>query len=232
MLEAEINQLAIAVRSAVGRLRETNSIATQKRVRVKRRDFSLNYHDDFGFANFVPERSEVVVWDWQDQEKFQSAFLRESEQFSILIAALGSQAPRLESFVRDISFQAYHGLEDQELRARANALACELESKPLPVTVTAFIDGLSISESPLRVSDAVSLRKPTPEDVAEHIEVDEYGGFNFPLGETWFRVVGEFVFDAVSTGAAQHGFLRTIEALRLFRVGGVAILVPRFQTRQ
>jgi hypothetical protein len=158
----------------------------------------------------------------QDQEKFQSGFLRESEEFSILNAAPGSQASRLESFVREISFQAYDGLEDQELRARANAFACELEGKPLPVTVTAFIDGLSISESLLRVSDAVTLRKPTPEDVAEHIDVDEHGGFNFPLGQTWFRVVGEFVFDAVSTGAAQHRFLRTIEALRLFRAGGVA----------
>jgi hypothetical protein len=61
-----------------------------------------------------------------------------------------------------------------------------------------------------------------PDDVAECVDVDEYGGFNFPIGETWFRVVGEFVFDVVSLGAAQERFLRTIEALRLFRVGGVA----------
>jgi hypothetical protein len=33
--------------------------------------------------------------------------------------------------------------------------------------------------------------------------------------------VGEFLDDAVSTGAAQGEFLRTVEALRLFRVGGI-----------
>jgi hypothetical protein len=221
MLEPEITKLAIAVREAVARRRKANSIATQKRARVKRRDFNLKYRDDFGVARFEPERSEVEVWDWRDQESFQRSFLREFEELGALFGAVGSNASLLEDFVRAVSFASFHGLDDEELRARANALSHELEGRPLPVTVTAFIDGLSITESPLRVSDNIVLRRPTPDDVAEYVDLDEYGGFSFPLGLTWFWVVGEFTFDAVSTGAAQQEFLRTVEALRLFRVGGV-----------
>ena len=66
------------------------------------------------------------------------------------------------------------------------------------------------------------MRRPTLEDLAEYVVLDEHGGFSFPLGVAWFRVVGEFIFDAVYTGSAQTEFLRTLEALRLFRVGGIA----------
>lgn len=220
MSETDIARLAVAIRSAVNRLREANLIATKSRVRVKRRDFNLKYSDDLGFTNFEPKRSEVEIWDWPDQDRFHKKFLEESEEFASLAAAAGTRAFLIESFVRTVSFESFHGLDDQELRARSHALACELAGKPLPIMITAFINGLSVSESPLRISDAVTLRKPMPDDFAEYIDVDEYGSLSFPSGETWFRVVGEFSFAAVSTGTAQKEFLRTIEALRLFRVGG------------
>jgi hypothetical protein len=222
MLEPEIARLAIAIRDAVGKHRETNSIVTRRSVRVRRRDFNLKYHDDFGFANFAPERTESDTWDFRDCETFQNSVVRALGESTSLAATLGSKASLLETFAQNLSFASLEGLDDQELQERATAFACQLEGRPLPVKVTTFIDGLSIADSPLNVSDHVTLRRPTSEDVAEYVYLDEYGGFAFPLSETWFRVVGEFVFNAVNTGPAQLEFLRTIEALRLFRAGGVA----------
>jgi hypothetical protein len=231
MFEPEITRLATAVREAVTKRREAGSIATRRRVRVRRRDFNLKYHDDFGFAHFGPERSEMDVWDWHDQDVFQNSVVKELEEFKSLAAVVGTTAGMLEDFVRAISFASFHGLTDEELRERATALARQLEGQPLPVKVTAFIDGLSIAGSPIGISDSVILRQPTPEDVTEYFDFDEYGGFTFPLGETWFRVVGEFVFYAVNTGPAQIEFLRTVDALRLFRVGGVATNRYRMDSR-
>jgi len=231
MLENEITKLAVAIREAATNRRLTKSIATLTQVRVKRRDFTLKYHDDFGFANFQPERSNLELWDPHDQEVFQKSFVRDFGDFEGLVAELGTKASLLDQFVRSMCFAAFHGLDDEELRARVNSLCCQFDDKPIPVKVTAFVDGLSIEASPLHVHDSIILRKPVPEDLAQETLVDEYGGFNFSLNETWFHVVGEFVFDVVELGQAQREFLRTIEALRLFRLGGVATNRFRMDSR-
>ncbi len=138
------------------------------------------------------------------------------------MSALGPNAGRVDSFIRSTSFASFKGLTDKDLTKRANAFGCELGNQPIPVKFTAFINALSIVESPLVVSSRLTLRRPIPEDVAEYIVLDEFGGVSFPLGETHFSVVGEFLFDAISTGVAQGEFIRTIGALCLFRVGGIA----------
>lgn len=222
MLEHELTQLATAIRAAVTKRREANAIATRRQVRVRRRDFSLKYGEDFSFANFPPERIEQDIWDWRDQEGFHDSFVGNLPEYKSLVTALGSKAGSVENFARSVSFASFHGLDDKELFERASAFGRELEGEPLPVKVTAFIDGLRIGESPIVISDRFTLRQPSPEDMVEHIVLDEYGGVSIPLGDTWFRVVGEFRFDAANTGPAQSEFLRTIEALRLFRVGGIA----------
>lgn len=51
-----ISELATAIQKAVMRYRATNSVPITRRVRVRRRDFTLRYEEDFGFANFRPER--------------------------------------------------------------------------------------------------------------------------------------------------------------------------------
>jgi hypothetical protein len=195
---------------------------TRRLVRVRRADFTLKYHEDFGIGNFSPERIEEDIWDSRDQERFQDSVVKSLEEYKSLVSALGPNTVPLERFASAVSSASFQGLDDGELAERVRAFARELGGEPLPVTVTAFIDGLSIDESPLAISDRSHLRRPTPEDTAECLVVDEHGGFKFPLGDTWFRVVGDFVFDAVYTGSAQVEFLRKVEALRLFRVGGVA----------
>jgi hypothetical protein len=222
MFEREFSQLATTIRDAVTKVREAKSIVTRRQVRVRRRDFSLKFRPDLGFASFAPERIEEDIWDWREQERFQDSVVKGLDEYKSLEAALGPKAGSAEGFARAVSFASFHGLDDKELMDLVSASARELEGRPLPVKVTAFIDGLSISESPLVLSDRFSLRQPTPEDVAEYIVLDEYGSFPFPLSEAWFCVVGDFVFDAINTGPAQMEFLRTLDALRLFRVGGIA----------
>jgi hypothetical protein len=223
MIEQQLEKLAIAIRDAVEKSRKANSLAVIRQVRVRQRDFSLQYRADPQFGHFARARLEEDVWDWRDQERFQGSVIEKFQDFKSLAAALGSKSGWVESFARAISFASFQGLGDTELLDRVKAIGCELEGRPLPVRVTAFMDGLSIRESPLVISDGFTLRHPTPEDMAQYVMLDEYGGFSFPpMSHTWFSVVAELVIDAINTGPAQMEFLRKVNTLRLFRVGGVA----------
>jgi hypothetical protein len=223
MLEQEFEQLAKTIRQAVTKYRESSSTVTVRQVRVRRRDFSLVYGPDPEFANFKRERIEEDFWDWRDQERFHGSVIDGLQEFKSLVAMLGPKSRWVEGFARSISFASFQGLDDGELLERVNAIGRELDGRPLPVKVTAYINGLSINESPLVISDGFSLRHPIPEDTAEYVMLDEYGGFSFPpLAQTLFSVVGELVLDAVNTAPAQMEFLRRVNALRLFRVGGIA----------
>jgi len=221
MLEQETAQLATSIRQEVTKYRGTTSVPLRRLVRVRRRDFSLHYHEDFGFGQFAPERIEEDIWEWDDQSRFLDSVVKGLE-YKSLLSALGSKASSLESFARALCVASFKGLTDKELKERASSFARELRGESVQVIVTAFIDGLSISDSPLVISDGFILRQPTPEDLAEYVVLDEYGGFSFPSVATWFHVTGEFVFQAVNPGLAQREFLRTIEALCMFRVGGIA----------
>jgi hypothetical protein len=182
----------------------------------------LKYQDDAGITNFQPERIEEDSWDWRDHESFQESVVKSLAQYKALESVLGTEDRTLERFAQAVCFTSFQGINDGEMDARVNAFGRELEGKSLPVTVIAFIDGLFLEESPLVVSDRLLLRRPVREDVTEYVVLDEHGGSSFPLGTTSFRVVGEFVLDAVYTGSAQTEFLRTLELFRLFRVGGVS----------
>jgi hypothetical protein len=231
MFEQEFTKLATTIRTEVTKYKEANSVPTRRHVRVRRRDFSLKYRLDPAFENFAPTRIEEDAWDWPDQERFQNSVVKSLGEYNSLVSVLGHSAALFEGFARSMCFASFHGLGDDELKERVNAFRHELADEPLPVSVIAFIEGISIPDSPLTISDNFILRQPTPEDLAEYILVDEYGGFSFPLPEAWFSVVGEFVFDAISTGSAQQEFLRVVEALRLFRVGGISTNRYRMRSR-
>jgi hypothetical protein len=221
MLERELTELGNAIRAAVTRRKNANETVTRRLVRTRRRDLSLMYREDPGFAHFPPQRIEEDVWDRNDREAFYESAVKTLDEFKVTLSALGPTSSRIENFSRGVAFASFDGLDDTELSERVRAAGREIAGQPLPVTVTAFLDGLAINESPFVVSDHLALRLPTPEDVAEYVSLDEFGGFRFHLDQAWFRVVGVFIYEAVSTGAAQVGFLRALEALRLFRVGGV-----------
>ncbi|HEY6250056.1 MAG TPA: hypothetical protein VI685_08845 [Candidatus Angelobacter sp.] len=231
MFEQELEKLATAIRTEVVKYKKAHSVQTRRYVRVRRRDFSLKYRLNPAFANFAPTRIEEDAWDWSDEERFQNSVVKSLKEYDSLVSVLGQNAASVEGFARSLCFVSFHGLGDDELKERVNAFGHELAGEPLPVSVIAFIDGISIPDSPLAIADNLILRQPTPDDLAEDILVDEYGGFSFPLGETWFSVVGEFVFDAISTGCAQEEFLRVAEALRLFRVGGITTTRYRMRSR-
>ena len=222
MIEDQVAQLARAIRNAVIRYRQTGSPPTHRIVRIRRADFTLKYQEDPTINNFAPERIEEDWWDPHDQEQFQMAVVKQLAEYKSLESEAGVNPGSRDRFARSMAVASSHGLEDSVLTERVRAFSLELEGQPLPVTVTAFISGLSIDESPLIISHRFHLRRPTQEDVTECVVIDEYGDQKFPLGDTWFRVVMELVCDAVYTVSAQMEFLRTLEALRLFRVGGVA----------
>lgn len=180
MFEQELTQLATAIREAVTRRREAHCIATVRQIRVRRRDFTLRYRKSPAFANFEPQRIEEDIWDWRDQVRFQDSVVKSLQEYKSLATALGVDAHYVEGFAQSVAIASFHGLDESELSESVTALGREIESQPLPVKVTAFIDGLSIDESSVVISDCFTLREPTPEDLAEYIVLDEYGGVSFP----------------------------------------------------
>ncbi len=225
MFEQELEQLARAIRDAVTKYKSENSVPMRRDVRIRRRDFTLKYQEDFGFANFEAERTEEEIWDLNDQIRFGDSVLRDLQEYKSLSSAVGPDPQHtfsIDRLVRAVVFASFKGLSDAKLQDKVNNFVNELEGLPIRVALTAFITGVSIVESPLLISESFSLRRPVPEDVAEYVTLDEYGGFSFPKSETWFRVVGQLALNVRSTGLAQQELLRTIGALRLFRVGGVA----------
>ncbi|MGD0200231.1 MAG: hypothetical protein ABSD27_05710, partial [Bryobacteraceae bacterium] len=103
MLENEIAQLGAVIRGAVTKDKKADALTTRRLARVRRRDFTLKYHEDFGFAHFSPERIEQDIWDWRDQERFQDSVVKNLEQYKALAAALGSNSDPLETFARAVS---------------------------------------------------------------------------------------------------------------------------------
>lgn len=221
MYEHEIGKLAAEIRRRVVEYKRANPNANRRLIRVRRPDFTLIHQGELYVHGFQPERIEEDIWDSQDAESFLESVVKALVEYSSLESVLDANTRFVEQFARALCFASFEGLNDGELDARVNAFGCEVEGKPLPVTVTAYIGGLSLGESPLTVSERLLFRRPTPEDVAEYVELDEHGGFSMPLDTVSFFTVGEFIFDAAFAGTAQKEFLRTLEALRLFRVGGI-----------
>ncbi len=92
MFEQEIARLAALIREAVTKYKEANPVPTRRHMRVRRRDFSLKYLEDFGFGNFTPERMEEDVWDWSDAERFKDAIVKGLEEYKSLVSAVGARA--------------------------------------------------------------------------------------------------------------------------------------------
>jgi len=231
MLEREFEKLATAIRQAVLTAKESNSLVTIHQIRVRLPDFSLRYRLDVEFPNFKRTPIEEVSWDWVDQERFQNDVVEDMPEFKSIAALLTRKLELAKAFARAISVVAFHGLDDEKLAMYVDYTGRQLDERPIPTTVTSFIDGISISESPLVISDKFFIRNPVTEDVAQYVILDEYGGSSFPpSGDTWFTCIGEFNLEEVSTGLAQKEFLRIINALRLYQVGGVASNSYRIQS--
>jgi Apea-like HEPN len=225
MLDEKIAILAKAVREAVRKYKLEDCIQTRKQVRIRRTDFTLRYVENFSLGNFPSQRIEEDIWDSGDYGAFETSVLMNLEEYKSLVSALQATNPEYtlsaNSFIRVMAFRSWRGLSDQKLTEDAQAFAREITPSPIRVELTALIDGISISDALIVISDSLSFRRPLQEDMAEYISLDELGGFSFPKGQAFFRVVGEFTYDVLGTGIAQDNFLSVIQALRLFRVGGV-----------
>ena len=220
MLELKLAELARAIRNGVTQRKEANALVVRKVVRIRRRDLSLQHGS--GEYEDSPSRIEEDAWasdDWQD---FQHRVVEQMPEYKSLLLLASDKSHVVRAFSHEISSASFRGLNDETLTRYVNAYGRELEGLPLPVKVTAFISGLSIDDSPVVVSDGLIFRAPVPEDMTQDTLLDEYGGLAFPKNYTWFTVICEVNLDVISTGMAQQEFLRIVDALCLFRLGGVS----------
>lgn len=227
MIETRLKKLAAAIRDAVVTRKDAGLLQTHRRIWVRRRAFGVKYLEDPGFANFPPERSEHEVWNSDDFRGFQDTVITAMDEYKSVLSHLVTRTHMLNAFVGKVALAAFSGLGDSELAEQAKNFAIEIDGLPLQVRIKGLINGLSLIDSPIQVSDHLTLRRPIVDDVAEHILLDEYGGFSFPLPDAWFNAVGEFTIKAINAGDAQTRFLLIFDAMTLFRVGGVAS--PRYQ---
>src|SRR2546427_12997799 len=100
MFETELAELADAIRKAVTDYKQAGPVPTRRYVRVRRRDFTLTYADDFGFANFKPERVEWEAWESNDQERFETSVLQALPAYKSLISKLESSTGLIDNFAR------------------------------------------------------------------------------------------------------------------------------------
>jgi hypothetical protein len=222
MFELELRELAETVRKEVEAYRHTPSIAVVRRTYVRRRDLTLRYAHDFGFANFPPQHVEKEIWDLENKARFEDSVLKALPTYQALFSRLDEGKTAIaNNFVTSICAACFLGLSDADLDKRVMSCGCELGGATLPVKITAFLDGLSIDSRSVAVSQYIVLRQPEFEDMAQYVPLDEFGGFSFPLADTFFRVVGEFSMTAPNSGQAQMMFLRNVAALQLFAVGGI-----------
>jgi hypothetical protein len=221
MLGDKIASLARAVRDEVGKYKSENRVKLSKRTVIRRCDMELRYLDDVGLGRFPHQRIEKDVWDVADLKLFFSSVLIALDEYKSLAAALAEakndSPPSIDIFVGFMANESYKGLSDEKLTAYVNRYAGQLNGV---VHLTVYIDGISIGESPLVISDGMVLRRPVAEDMAEYVAQDGVGGIYGPKGWAFFRVIGEFNFGP-SFEMAQETLLRVLAALRLFRVGGV-----------
>jgi hypothetical protein len=225
MMEQQITLLAQALRRAVLDHLSQNQIRIRRQVRVRRSDFTLRCSEDYTLGNFSTQRFEEVIWEPGDEATFEASVVMNLEEYKSLARSLEAETPALarslEYFIRTMAYKSFQGLSDEDLAKDALDYGRELDGLPIRVKLTAFIDGISISDSPLPISAELTFRRPVAEDMAQYLTLDEMGGFSFPQSQTFFRIIGEFTCDVAGTGVAQGKFVRIVEALRLFRLGSV-----------
>ena len=192
-----------------------NRIKISKQIYIRRSDMELRYVDDVGLPGRFPhQRIENDVWDSVDLHVFFSNVLMALDGYKSLSAALAETksdcVPSIDNFVRSTALASYKGLSDEKLAALVKKYEGQLNGV---VHLTAYIDGICISESPLVISDWMVLRRPVPEDMAEYVKQGYgVGGIYGPKGWAFFRVVGEFNFGP-SFEMGQDHLLRILAAL-------------------
>ena len=129
MFEQEIAALAIAIREAVTKHKAENHVPITRHVRIRRRDFTLRYQDNFTFANFPAERTEEDIWDLDDQMRFVDSVLTNLQEHKALVSALKADPKHsfhTDRFVRYVAFASSKGLSDAQLQKIVNALDMNL----------------------------------------------------------------------------------------------------------
>ena len=97
MFEQETAKLATAIRKVVTEYKEKN-LPTQRVVRVRRRDWTLRYRADSGFANLSTQRVEENIWEWSDQHQFHNSVIKGLEEYQYLVSLVNLKSGLVEGF--------------------------------------------------------------------------------------------------------------------------------------
>jgi hypothetical protein len=224
-LQGALRALGEHVIACVRAFRASGRLAIRRQQYVVRPDFTLWYSVDPTVLNFEIGTAEEDVWDWKDLEAFLANHIATHPAHANVIQILQDSAGDVNLVPRFASRVAYDAALNSgpELDQHIAAMLRDATGSPHKYHVRVWLTGITLSEGVVQVSDSLSLRRPTREDLQERVRVEDVQSAHAGLpGRVFFSCIADCEISARQPAECQRFVDRLITTLRLFRLGSVS----------
>jgi Apea-like HEPN len=223
--KSTLEALGLAIRKKV-LLKRRHGLLKTERVRITRRkDRTLRYISDMMLGAIDPEHREVDWWPSEELMQFISDEVATLTEYRDAEASTGFTREGLQTFSGQIAHKAFHKSTAREIRKLVGLFLLDKSDQPR-THFKVYINGMHLKESPLLVTNHLTLRRPETEDLIEEVFSGADMMFSLPVAD--FLCIADFV-SMHWGGVGQEEVLKTVDALSLFRVG--AVVTPRYSSR-
>ena len=209
----------------VGAFKVSGKLAIRRQEYLIRPDFNLWYSVDPTLMNFEMATTEEDDWHWKDLESFLESQILEHEVCSQVTQVLqdgGRDTHLVRAFASRIAYDAALK-ETPELEQHIATLLRDATDSPLEYRARLWLTGITLDEDVVDVSDSLSFRRPTREDLQERVRAEAvpyaHAGF---LGRIHFSCIADCKVSGRRPVELQRHIDQLITALRLFRLGSVS----------
>ncbi len=204
--------------------RDSGRLVIAKQKYILRPDFSLLYTVDPTMLNFPIQEIEEEVWDGDNFDMFVNERIRPLSGYGAIveIAKASSRADRiLELFAWRVAQDVVLG-KDQPADRYLEAIVRDVSGGETEYSVCIWLNGVTLSRDDLRISERLTLRRATREDVHEKVPAHAVSYAHIGHWSTSFSCIAEFRVRARGPADMQREVDRLVTSLRLFRLGSVS----------
>lgn len=158
----------------VGAFKVSGKLAIRRQEYLIRPDFNLWYSVDPTLMNFEMATTEEDDWHWKDLESFLESQILEHEVCSQVTQVLqdgGRDTHLVRAFASRIAYDAALK-ETPELEQHIATLLRDATDSPLEYRARLWLTGITLDEDVVDVSDSLSFRRPTREDLQERVRAE------------------------------------------------------------
>jgi len=205
--------------------RDSNRLTKSRRGFFVRPNLSLQYRLDPSMVhNGKTVHTEEEEWDWKGFDTLWEERIKPSAAFFALHTLISADS-RAEAMLRLFSSR----LVVDELGAGNSSekdkyieiLIRDIKRESQNSHARIWLNGIEVPEEPIVVSNALSFRRPRPEDLLERVHDDAIHYAHAFQPNTPFSCIAEIGGSVSGPGEMQRDAERIISALRLFRAGSV-----------